>query len=56
MTESTFIFFTYMLALLSVFGLICLCVECYLNYKAKKYHMTVQNKVLTLQSTLKKGK
>jgi hypothetical protein len=56
MTESTFIFFAYMLALLSVFGLCALCVECYIKYKDRKNHLRIMQKVIKLEQLTIKGK
>lgn len=56
MSESTFIFFVYMLALLAIFGVCALCVECFIKYKERKNHLTVQKNVIKLEYLINKGK
>lgn len=56
MQESTFIFFVFIVCFLSIFLIAGFCVAIWMQIKEKLYHAKVQSKVLTLQSTLKKGK
>lgn len=56
MDESTFIFLVLLTFLLIIFTIAGFCVAVWLRINEKRYHERVQNKVLTLQSTLKKGK
>ena len=56
MSESTFIFFAYMLAILVIFGVCAICVECYIKYKERKNHLRIMKNVIKLESLINNGK
>jgi heme/copper-type cytochrome/quinol oxidase subunit 2 len=56
MNEPTFIFFAYMLAILVIFGICAVCVECYIKYKERKNHLRIMQDVIKLESLQIKGK
>ena len=56
MNESTFIFLIWLCGILFIFTLLTIIVEGVIKYREYKKHLTIQNKVIKLETLIIKGK